>query len=122
MPRTILAMAALGNLLELLDGAADSWRTCHGRFREWRDQRLIDLAFENEIDRWDRRGGGRSVRLVAVAPSAPGGASMSEASESTGRFWAEKPRRLRVEREPSAESRPVLLVVDGDQWWSYEPR
>jgi len=93
-------VSELGDLLELLDGAADRWTTVHGVVREWRDQTLVNRAFERKHQL-------PAMRATLVGATPP-------VSETFARVWFARDR-ARVERGEHVH------VVNGDQWWTFSP-
>jgi hypothetical protein len=111
-----LAMSELGDLLELMHGAASHVGFVHATLAERLRPRLLERAFATFVERVDvARGGGYfHVPLGGVAPGA-------EADEHVWRveLWAAPPDRFRQERSgPDAEQ---VLVVDGERWWEWTP-
>lgn len=100
------SVSELGDLLALLHGADSSWRSVGGEVREWRNQQLVHRAFMDEA----RASGGKIFTV--------GSGEAPETFESTYRLWTDG-ERTRVEREPTHEARPELLVRVGPVWWSF---
>jgi hypothetical protein len=104
----VLAVADLGDVLVLLHDADTSWTTVRGHVREWRDHRLVSRAFMEDI----ASRGGQTVTIGR-------GGRREDITESQHRLWADR-TRTRVERPPTQEARPELLVRVGEVWWTYK--
>ncbi|MHB1243328.1 MAG: hypothetical protein ACYC1P_08025 [Gaiellaceae bacterium] len=101
-------MSELGDLLELVYGAGDRWRTARLTLREWQHTRRTREAIERQS------GGGRMVMMHAVGGPGP---PEPEEVEHVVRTWLDG-ERAREERE-GPYAFPSLGVRDGDRWWQY---
>lgn len=97
---------SIGDLLALIHDSDDSWHTVAGVVHEWRDQRLVHKAFMPKVS----AEGGSTFSF--------GASSKPEVFESDYKLWADRDR-VRVERGPSHEARPELLVRVGAEWWTF---
>lgn len=96
-------MSELGDLLELLHGAGDSWRTARVTVRQWHHVARGRKAFERDAR------ARRAKEYAWISEPAP------ETHERLVRVWIEKPDRAREESEDA------VSVRDGDTWWTYHP-
>lgn len=112
-------MDNLGEVLELIHGAGESFRTVRASVRVWRDDERQMLAFERHHEEERGRGGGAAtvVMFADSAASAGEGDVEGETSEQI-RLWLDKPSRLREEVEGRF---PRTMVTDGRTTWSYSP-
>jgi hypothetical protein len=101
----------VGDLLELLHGAGDRWRTVETTIRTWRNLPVGRRALERWREEVRRAGGGAST-MVAFTD---GGEQPSE-HEHTVRLSVSKPDRWREE----ADDR--VSVGRGPFWWSWSPQ
>lgn len=101
----------LGDLLELIYGASDRWRTVRLTLREWHHSGRTREAIER-LSREQATGGSRQVMLYGAT-----GQPEPEEIEHVLRVWLDGDR-AREEREgPFAF--PSLGVRDGTRWWLY---
>src|SRR5690349_19719469 len=107
-------MGELGDLLELIQGAARSFASARGVAVS-----ETHLARQDELRRRfvDARGGTATQRLVAKGPAVARPAT----SQRTTRFWVQRPDRVREETAGDEEP-PHLLVQVGATWWSHTER
>ena len=106
-------MGELGELLELIYGAGDRWRTVRLTLREWQHPGRIAAAIER-LNREQASGGARQVMLFGAA-----GGPEPEEIEHVVRVWLDGDR-AREERE-GPYAFPALGVRDGERWWMYSP-
>ena len=100
-------MSDVGDLLELLHGAADRWQTLQCTIRSWHDTELQGRA----IERWQAsvgRGAGQAMIL-----GTDGDEPRPRTYESNQRLWIVKPDLLREEGEHGTS------VSRGDLWWHW---
>jgi outer membrane lipoprotein-sorting protein len=106
----------LGELLELLYGARNRFRTARGVLVRRSSRRLTQVAMVRENARLRRGRGGSSSGVMMFATSGDGsGTEPPDLQEERLCFWFEPPDRLREE----GDTRTVVL--DGDLWWMYSP-
>jgi len=106
-------VSELGDLLELVYGAGDRWRTARLTLREWQHTRRTREAIERLQER-QSGGGGRMMMSYAVGGRGP---PEPEVVEHVVRTWLDG-ERAREERE-GPYAFPTLGVRDGDRWWQY---
>lgn len=106
----------LSDLLELLVGADDSFRTVKATIRSWRDDVKYGEAFERHAEEQERRSGASGAVLVLVGDD--GAEEESEPAEEVVRIWLEPPDRVRVELEGRWTQ---TMVSNGPTTWSYTP-
>jgi hypothetical protein len=97
----------VGDLLELLHGAADRWQTLQCTIRSWHDTELQGRA----IERWQAsvgRGAGQTIIF-----STDGDEPRPRTYEFNQRLWIVKPDLLREEAEHGTS------VSRGDLWWRW---
>jgi hypothetical protein len=97
----------LGDLLELLHGARNRYRTVRATVRERFDHDLGRQAWtryhgDDEEERWD--------------DDEP----LTGTSEHVMKVWFEPPDRIREER-PSTSHGWRLAIQNGRRWWAYDP-
>lgn len=107
-------MSELGDLLELIYGAGDRWRTARLTLREWQHTRRTREAIERLQER--QSGGGRTMMYAVGGPGPP----EPEEVEHVVRAWLDGDRAREEREEPYAF--PTLGVRDGDRWWQYSER
>jgi outer membrane lipoprotein-sorting protein len=105
-------VSAVGDLLELLHGAADRWTTVAATLRIWRRRELEDRARKRWEQSLARGGGVPGTVTMALFPAAqpPTGEHVE-----TIRLWIAKPDRSRQEYGDSVN------VMNGALWSSYHP-
>lgn len=107
-------MSELGDLLELIYGARERWRTARLTVRQWHHVERQGRAIERLNA---RRGGGGGAQVVRLYGEASGPEPTDV--EHVVRVWLED-GRAREEREgPFAF--PALAIRDGERWWQYSP-
>jgi outer membrane lipoprotein-sorting protein len=106
-------MSELGDVLELMHGARNSFRTIRVVIRDWHHVALGAKAFERHLEVERRRGGQSSFATRAAGDEEP------ETYESVSSLWHERPARWRIEHSQTNDT--TLTVVDGDSWWLYSP-
>jgi outer membrane lipoprotein-sorting protein len=116
-----MSESELGQLLELLYGARWRFRTARGVLYHRGSRRLGREAMEREMERANRRGGGRVMRQVTLY-GAGGGEEPQDLQEERLRFWWEPPGRLREEVEYETHGSQRISVHDGELWWLYTPQ
>jgi hypothetical protein len=99
----------VGDLLELLHGAADRWATVQTAIRSWRHVELGRRATERWAHETRQRGGGVSIMAVAGEGTQP------ESYERVTRLWIAKPDRWRQEQDEH------LSAGRGPLWWASSP-
>lgn len=104
-------MSELGDLLELIYGAGERWRTVRLTLREWQHPGRAREAIER-LNRQHGAGGARQITLYGHA-SGP----EPEEHEQIVRIWLDGDR-AREERE-GLRAFPTLGVRNGPQWWMY---
>lgn len=92
----------VGDLLELLHGARDRWRTFRGTVRTWHHLERQRLAAE----RWSRIVGAQQYVFEGTG-------SRPETQEWSERLWIAKPDRVR------REAPQFTTVQRGALWWSW---
>jgi len=95
----------LGEILELLHGARNRYRTVRATLRSWHDWELEACAearshAEDEDDGDEGRPEG-----------------WSRFSERTSRVWLQRPNRV---REENGSGRWRTAIEDGTRWWTYD--
>jgi outer membrane lipoprotein-sorting protein len=108
----------LGDLLELLHGAAGRVGSVESRWRLWRHDDRVREAFIAQA----KHSGGRTVTVGGGEPG-----ERSPVHEEQVRFWWQRPDSIREEREvPSDEGswtgHATLAIRVGATWWSFSPR
>lgn len=110
-------MTNLANVLELIHGGADSFRTVRATIRVWHDSEKIQRAFEREIEEEQAVGEGAGTVLMFAVGDPDAEPSPTE-SEEMVRLWLEKPRKRREEVDgPHGR----LTVTDRMKMWTYAP-
>jgi len=104
-------MSDLGDLLELIYGAGERWRTVRLTIREWQHPGRTQRA----IERLNQQQGAGGMRQVMVYGHS--GGPEPEEIEHIVRVWLDGDR-AREERE-GPYAFPALGVRDGTQWWMY---
>jgi len=100
----------VGDLLELLHGAAGRWTTVSCTIAEWRHVARANAAFERSIEESSDRG--HSVaRMTFVSGESRG--PQPETHEHRSRVWIAKPGRSRHETDD------WIQVRRGPLWWSW---
>ncbi len=105
-------MSELGDLLELMHGAAGRYTTLRATIREWRHLERSQRAFERHMEAVES--GGRTMVSYGFCAELP-----PETMEAPTRIWLAPPAKLRMERTGEGEAHTV--VSDGAHEWSYEP-
>ena len=103
----------LGELLELLYGARNRFRTARGVVVSRHSMRLTTEGMRRERRRQRRFGGGSMVQFAFATSESDEPAP--DIHEEHTRFWWEPPDRLREESERQTR------VVDGELWWVSMP-
>jgi outer membrane lipoprotein-sorting protein len=105
----------LGDVLLLMRGARDSFRTLKATLRQWEDYDRSRLAAERYAATPEGQAEGlhEQVDGEEAAPS-PG------RLENVLRLWLERPDRLREERQRS-DGALEIGVLHGQRWWRYDP-
>jgi len=112
-----MAVTELPDLVELLHGAPESFRTVRGTIRSWHDRAIQERAFErHRAEMEERRGGGRSFGVLLLRSQGP---EPPPIVEETIRLWLERPDRVREEVEGE---HPRTLVSSGHKMWSRMPK
>lgn len=101
-------MSELGDLLELLHGAGERWRTARLTIREWHHFERSRLAHE----RIRQSGSAHQITLYGAGPA-------TDERESLVRVWLAGERAREARDDPDVGS--FLSVRDGGQWWQYSP-
>jgi outer membrane lipoprotein-sorting protein len=111
-------MSELGDLLELIHSAHQSFTTVSGVLRTWRDSDLGKAAMRELHER--ETAAGSSSDLLVLFRSGPE-ETPNEVVERI-RFWYERPDRIREEYESDhpAGRNGRKAVRDGRHWWSYD--
>lgn len=109
-------MSELGDLLELVYGAGDRWRTARLTMREWHHTGRTREAIERLQER--QSGGGR-MTMTMHAVGGPGPPEPEEV-EHVVRTWIDGERAREERAGPYAF--PTLGIRDGDRWWQYSER
>lgn len=104
-------MGELGELLELLYRAGDSWRTARVTMRRWHH-----LPRGEQAMRRVHEGAGTAQMVMVGGRHVP---EPPETHESTIRVWIDGPDRAREEQEDGDTT--TISVRDGDTWWTYHP-
>ena len=105
----------LGELLVLLHGAADPFRTVQATYRTWRDDERAAEAFHADFDERKRRGAsGSMVTARWVGPGDP----PPPVTEETMRIWRDG-ERFREERHGGRRD-GYYGVSDGPLWWFWD--
>jgi outer membrane lipoprotein-sorting protein len=104
-------VSELGNLLELIYGAGDRWRTVRLTIREWQHPGRVRAAIERLNTQ--QASGGRSQMMSFGPAHGP----EPEEFEHIVRIWLDGDR-AREERE-GPHAYPSLGVRDGTRWWQY---
>jgi outer membrane lipoprotein-sorting protein len=104
-------VSELGDLLELIYGAGERWRTVRLTLREWQHPGRTREAIERLNKR--QSSGGSSQIIISGAGSEP----EPEELEHVVRIWLDGDR-AREERE-GPYAFPALGVRDGTRWWQY---
>lgn len=109
-------MSELGDVLELMHGARNSFRTIRVVIRDWHHVRRGAQAFERHMAAERRRGGRSSFGTRSTG-------DQSETYESTSSLWHERPDRWRIQHVQRHDPEPeeTVTVIDGDTWWLYSP-
>lgn len=105
-------MGALGAALGLMRGAHRSFSTLAASGHHWYEARVKFAACDHAASM-----GLRTFDVQGVRSQKP--------DMAVSRIWAECPDKLRVEHSGTLPGRldgEHLMVVDGDRWWSYDPR
>jgi len=98
----------LGNLLELLYGAGERWRSARLTVREWHHSEGSQRAHERL-----QRSGASQLTFYGPGP-------VAEEHETVTRVWIALDR-VREERE-EADAHLTLSIRNGDRWWLYSPQ
>jgi len=107
-------MSELGDLLELMHGARDRWRTVRATIRTWRHLERHGAAWHA----WGEAQSGRRGRSVTFYGVVNEDAEPDpETSESRTRLWIDDDR---VREEHDGDPYPHLAVGVGDLWWRYD--
>lgn len=106
-------MSELGDLLELIYGARDRWRTVRLTVRQWHHVERQQQALE----RLNRGRGGGAVQIMSFGQSSE---PEPTEHEQLVRIWLDGDR-AREERE-GPDAFPALGIRDGDRWWQYTPK
>ena len=114
-------MSEVADLLELLHGARNRYRTVRGLVRHRSNLRRSQRAHERWAEEAREAGHGfGSVYAVAVDEVQP--RAQRDQHERLIRFWSEPPDRLREETETLLpQPHEHLTVRDGRRWWTYSP-
>ena len=108
-------MSERGDLLELMDGAAERVRTVRAVVVQRHQPALMRRAYERFES--ERSPGGARMSLVRVGPAGPDPVP-DEWQETRHRIWAEPPDRHRDELEGPHR---WISVRDGDRWLDWSP-
>lgn len=111
-------MSELGDLLELMHGARNRYRTLRLTMREWQHSGRHLRVFEEQARRRPRGGG----LVMYSAGEAEADSPPTEEQVTVVRLWIGGEARVREERdvvEPPGER--SVSVRDGDWWWTYSP-
>jgi outer membrane lipoprotein-sorting protein len=111
-------VSELGDLLELLHGAAGRVSSVQSRWRLWRDEERVHAAFMAHA----KQTGGRTY---TARRAARGGGSTEHTEEV--RFWWQSPASMREQRDTAQgegawTGQPNLVIRVGATWWSYSPQ
>jgi outer membrane lipoprotein-sorting protein len=111
-------VSELGDLLELLHGAAGRVDSVESRWRLWRHDDRVREAFIAHAT----RSGGRTVTVGSGEPD-----QRSPEHDEQVRFWWQRPDSIREERDaPSDEGswtgHATLVIRVGATWWSFSPQ
>ena len=114
-------MSELGDLLELLHGAAGRVSSVQSRWRLWRHDQRVREAFTAHA----QQTGGRTYATQLAGPG--GAADRLPGHTEEVRFWWQSPASLREERDPAASEgswtgQPTLVIRVGATWWSFSPQ
>jgi outer membrane lipoprotein-sorting protein len=108
-------VSELGDLLELMHGAAHRVASVESRWRLWRHDERLHRAFAAHAER-------SGARTYGVGRRQAG--ERSPEHEEQVRFWWRAPDSIREERDPSSEAGPwaghaTLAIRVGATWWSF---
>lgn len=118
---SVRCVSDLGDLLELLHGAGESFRTLRSEIRVWEEPELARSAMTAAMSRRVSRvrvGSSRSGSGFLTPPT--GTSAPSDPSESSVQLWVERPGRFREEQRDGDGA--SVVVRDGVRWWSYDDR
>jgi outer membrane lipoprotein-sorting protein len=103
-----------GELLDLLHGARERYRSLRADVASWVDHDRAEAA-RRRLSRGQRYG--ISERQMVGEGGAPA------ETEHVGRIWLEWPARARHEEEIDHAGERIVLVsvVDGERWWTSDP-
>jgi len=104
-------MSDLGDLLELLHGASERWRTVRTTIWSWRHHGRHMAAWHA----WQQNAGG-SVTTFGIAASG-NDEPEPETSQSQTKLWIDGER---VREEHEGDLFPRHGVRAGELWWSYD--
>jgi hypothetical protein len=115
----------LGEVLELLHGSAERWRTIRVSGTEWRDEPLLREAFRRDMPVVRRPPSGSGFSR-SISVSAGGGfvarvdgAEDPHESVEPWRYWQDGARQRAEFRSSGDET--VVVVYEGDTYWSWSP-
>jgi outer membrane lipoprotein-sorting protein len=113
-------MGELGDLLECLHRADESFQTVQASFRFWRHSERQQQAFKASFE--PESGPPRAASVTAQATTAVGGVATGASDPEIGEFavslWFERPSRIREEREGDPHGFSYGVRV-GRSWWSF---
>lgn len=101
-------MSELGDLLELLHGAAGRVSSVQSRWRLWRHDHLVREAFTTHA----QETGGRTYATQLAGPS--GAVDRRPEHTEELRFWWQSPASLREECDPAERPQAQLSTTLGD--------
>lgn len=108
-------MKGLGDLLELIYTARDSFFSIQATFRYWYKQDLMDKA----RDRWAVQQRPGSVKMLRSTGKSRVVRGDRATTEFLWRFWLQKPSQWRYETQEVGREASIS-VIDGDRWWYYD--
>lgn len=101
-----------GSLLQLMHDAVAGWETFQAECREWRH---TQRSYEAFLRMYQGRGEMHGLR-------GPSETDAPEVVEEVVRLWVAGMHRIRQETILPNGRTGAIVVVDGDQWWFFNPR
>jgi outer membrane lipoprotein-sorting protein len=119
-------MSEQDELIALLGNSRSRWQTVRARGTEWRRQSVLHVAFtrgvqaaaEARAQRVASSGGASAHQIVHATVNRADGTEPPDESIETWGYW-EDARRTRAEFSVGDET--VVVVYEGDTFWSWSP-